>query len=294
MHDLSPFAIGGSDSAHTPFPFPHPAIGEPPAKGKPPHPPQEAAQFGPESQQLLYMEHHQSFEMQQSGSTSIEVITNDGDVITLNMATHWQAAIHHGESASANHHSEYAAFEHYQGYAIEFQVEGELDEGEMKALNALMNQVAEVTDDFFAGNLPAAIEHMDKLKLDSSEFDALAVSMQRSISVSMTEAYQSVSEMVPSTPPVSLSTLPNLFNYMEEVDEMVKEVDALFERIQMPDQFVNSLLSQAIERDPRSELFSEQMKSAIDHFLDQITTRALGAEPEAAVEHSTEEEATAA
>lgn len=225
-------------------------------------------------QALLYAEQTQSLQLQQSESTALKIVTNDGDEITLQMRSEWQVAAEYAStysnSAEGESHSQYAALQQHQGYAIQYQVEGELDEGELEALDQLMKQVSVASDHFFSGNLAGAISELSEFELDTDEFTAMSLQMQRSVTYSMAESYKEVSQMRPSSLPHSSGQPANLLglsSFVQEMQEMMNQLDEYLERIFEPNQFVGGVLEQAIERDPRSEPFSRERMAEIREFL---------------------------
>ena len=222
-------------------------------------------------QEVLYREYAQSFEMERSESTSLQIITADGDKITLNMSSEWQRSASREATVTDSEQSYSIHQQSYQGYNIQYQVEGELDEGELKALDDVMGQLSEVASDFFSGNLAGAISELSTFEMDTSEFTNLSMEMRRSVSYSMVESYREVSEMMPS----SVSTgghggLHELSDFVQSMLDMIDNVEELLERINKPEEFVGGLMEQAIERDPRSQLFQNDSKSQIHDFLGQV------------------------
>ena len=230
-----------------------------------------------QQKQVLHAEHTQAFQMQQSGSTSLKIVTQDGDEITLQMHSEWQVSAESGKTYSQNgqgqQYSQYASLQQYQGYAIQYQVEGELDEGELEALDKLMEQVSGAANQFFSGDLAGAVSDLSQFELDASEFTQMSLTMQRSVTYSMAEAYKEVSQMAPASPPSSGDKPTNLLglsSFVHDMQAMMDEVNEHLDRILMPYDFVGGLMEQAIERDPRSDLFGDELMEKIDNFLTQV------------------------
>jgi hypothetical protein len=108
---------------------------------------------------------------------SLKLRTADGDAVSIRLSA-GQTGVsqfnYGGTSAQLDLYGEQQA-----GFA--FSVEGELDEGELRALTDLLNQVANVSEQFFSGDLDRAFELASNMDFDSSEiatFD-LALHMTR-------------------------------------------------------------------------------------------------------------------
>ncbi len=117
---------------------------------------------------------------------ALEVKTADGDTVRLRIGTEQRqsGALRVGENGFA------AAYSSRSSAALSIEVDGELDEGEMKALNDLLQGVSGVADRFFGGDLDAAFEQAQGLNFDSSELSSMSLRMSRQVS-----AYQRVQAM---------------------------------------------------------------------------------------------------
>jgi hypothetical protein len=233
---------------------------QPPAVAKPPLP-------------AVHSGYQFALEMQQSGSTALEVKTQDGDTITLQMQSQWQSALYYSENNTPAAQSKQMTMEQFQGYAIQFQVEGELDEEELAALDQVMQQLSVATNHFFNGDLGGAISSLEQFQLDSEEFTSLAIHMERSVSYSMAESYREVSQLSPGSGQLQPAVTGGLFglsDYVNNMLQMMDEVNEQIERILLPEQFVTQLMEQAIERDPRSDTMPQNLLSEIGSFLQQV------------------------
>lgn len=128
---------------------------------------------------------------------ALEVKTADGDTIRLRIGTSEQqrGALQVGDSGMA------ALYESSSSAGLSLEVDGQLDDGEMKALNDLLSGVAGVADSFFGGDMAGAFEQAQGLNFDSSELSSMSLRMSKQVS-----AYQRVQSMpvasdVPATVP---------------------------------------------------------------------------------------------
>jgi len=79
--------------------------------------------------------------------------------------------------------------------------------------------------------------------------------------------------MAPASPPSSGDKPTNLLglsSFVHDMQAMMDEVNEHLDRILMPYDFVGGLMEQAIERDPRSDLFGDELMEKIDNFLTQV------------------------
>lgn len=218
-----------------------------------------------------YVEQMQSLALQQSEATSLSVITNDGDQITISMVSEWQLSMERGGAATHTAERPFGEIERYQGYAIQYRVEGELDEGERQALDQLIGTVSQVANEFFEGDLAGALSELEAFELDTREFTAMAMVMKRSVRYSMVESYREVSEMAPALPVDERSVnLPGLSRFIQDVQQMVRDVDEYLDRILSPEAFVFDLMGRVIERDPRVDQLSDRAVQELHTLLEQI------------------------
>ena len=222
-----------------------------------------------------YSAYNQAIELQQSGTAALQIETQDGDTITLQMQSQWYGALHYSETNTPSTQSKQASLEQYQGYTIHYQVEGELDEAELAALDQVMQQMSVATNHFFNGELDSAISSLNSFQLDAEQFTALSISMQRSVSYSMAESYREVSEMLPGVGSVEPANggLLGLSDYIHSMLEMMDQVSEEIEQVLMPDRFITEVMQQAIEQDPRSERLTENRLTEFSTFLEQIAVQ---------------------
>jgi hypothetical protein len=129
-------------------------------------------------------------------AVELSVRTLDGDLVTLSfssaIATDRSASLAGIQSAKSS-----AAMLTYQRSAsvssnFSMRVEGELDNGEMEALNSLLTDVSALSDEFFNGDFDKAFELAMNFQMDGSEFSSMALDITRSTRASITESYAAV------------------------------------------------------------------------------------------------------
>jgi len=146
-----------------------------------------------------------------SNTFSLEVQTRDGDTVTV-----YYEQNNAMEEYSSNGRYSFSAM---QDQAFSFSVDGELDDGEMEALNGLFEQVESLSNQFFAGNMGAAIKEAMDLGYDSSELASFSLDLSQSSAVQTTSAYQSgYGAGNSSAPTANLESVKGpLANYVESV-----------------------------------------------------------------------------
>lgn len=147
-----------------------------------------------------------------SKSSSIAIQTNDGDMVTIDFAEAlaYQRSELNAAYASQNDDGSTSAVGYsetsesrYHAVGFSFSVEGELDEDEKAAIGELVQNVSELADEFFNGDLDKAFEQATQLGFDESELSGFALQMTRTETVSVAQAYAQVAEYNPSQSPAA-------------------------------------------------------------------------------------------
>jgi len=143
-------------------------------------------------------------------SLSLDIKTQDGDIVTLNLAksessSAYQAQIHNGNSTTT-----VKEFQFSSNSQFEFTVQGNLDEGEMEAIEKLLSDVKGVSDQFFEGDASAALEAGLGLGFNTSEIAGFSLNLKHNQTQSAAQAYREISGFGDhSQPPTQLDNLLN-------------------------------------------------------------------------------------
>lgn len=137
-----------------------------------------------------------SYSYSREESQSLELTTADGDKVSLSFSSLQSAeyaetfAQLDTEEVQAQLSSQSASV--YQGVNFSFSVEGELDEDEIEAISDLVQELGELSDEFFTGNPDEAFERALALDFDESEIAGFAYEHTLKERVQVTQAYQEV------------------------------------------------------------------------------------------------------
>ena len=168
------FGAGAESAATPPVPASPEAAAGQPAAGQ--------TRVASES---LYYNQTRSFDMQ--------VKTRDGDLVTIRV--NGEESFSSSSFAAASDGVSVAGIDaRYSNSAnFSFSVEGELDKGELAALNDLFSQVNDIADTFYGGDVEAAFSQAMDVGYDASELAGFAVNMRRTEVVAVRQAYAEVS-----------------------------------------------------------------------------------------------------
>lgn len=161
----------------------------------------------------------------QENTLEMEVFTQDGDRVTINIA----AGEAFDYSATSRHSpgQALATANLLQGnyHDLSFSVHGELDNAEMEALTELFSQINEIAHSFYGGDTGLAFEQALSMGYDASELASFTINMAQTEVSSVTETYrniQGLDQYVKENP---------LQSIMDQLSEFSAEVIAAQKRL---------------------------------------------------------------
>ena len=110
---------------------------------------------------------------------SYEIKTAEGDVIKLTYNSQYQSSEQFSYNKDGNGESLSYSSSQSSSQAYSFSVEGDLNEDEVAAINELMSDLQEVSNEFFNGSLDEAFEQAKNLNLDSPQLVAMSMNLQQ-------------------------------------------------------------------------------------------------------------------
>ncbi|WP_108652454.1 DUF5610 domain-containing protein [Dongshaea marina] len=207
--------------------------------------------------------------------TSLEITTNDGDKVTLNIGERSQAQFSHSVSpraaaayglgpneghSQASEHRELSSEKMHlhlqESRHFSLSVEGELDDEELAAIGELVSQLDELATTFFAGDLDEAFEMATQVGYDDEELMGFAFNLKHSRAVSVSQTYQ---QELPQ-PEVRDSLLP-LADYADLLKDFTERA-----QVTLPEEELPKLTEQVVLMQPNLE---EQPKF-METFLESL------------------------
>ncbi len=190
---------------------------------------------------------------QRNQRVDLQVKTLDGDSITLNFNSRFSSTNSSALAATSNTRGAAAVLAYQRNASLSsdfsFSVEGDLDAGELEALNKLLQQVSELADEFFNGDFETAFATAMAFEMDSSEFSSLSVDLAQSTRASIVESY-AVAEAEPAA--VEGATVGSL---VEQLMAMLEQAKQFAEPQRLLTALVsNQLAQQSLLADQRVDL----------------------------------------
>ncbi|MFD2229897.1 DUF5610 domain-containing protein [Alkalimarinus sediminis] len=208
-------------------------------------------------------------------SAAIQITTRDGDVVSFNLEK-IQASFEGGALSGDRYGFESSQLVgQYQSGQYSYSIDGELDEGEVQALNDLMMQIEEMSDQFFSGDFQAAFQSALELGFDGEEIAGFSVNLSQT-TVQQMSAYQQVADMGSGAEVVDSSYAGRF----DPLSEFFDSLQAAFDRasqFSQPAQLVSDLFDRVardrVETLPQDEIETtpfEQMQAYMRALLERL------------------------
>lgn len=166
----------------------------------------------------------QSVSVAQDRHFEMEVVTQDGDRVTLlvqsgqSFSSQQMQADSQGVSVSG-FESTFSQYDH-----LSFRVDGELDEGELSALNDLFSQVNAVADTFYGGNIEQAFDQALGVGMNVDELSAFSVDMTRVDTIAVQNTYAEIDRMNTTEQPASHAGLADVMTRLQAFADQLHSV----------------------------------------------------------------------
>lgn len=182
----------------------------------------------------------------QSRSLDLQLVTQDGDVVSIALDFQRSAEINRsfeqtslaGVSGRAAFLAEQSrldqSFEFSSLSELDIAVDGELDEGELQALQELFSDLDRLAEVFFSGRSNEAQSLALGVQLDASEFASLDLDLNRQRRIDVIETYEAVQTISenggPQSPSIANSgqSILDLLGQAEQRIEMFAERELVF------------------------------------------------------------------
>ena len=203
----------------------------------------------PGSVQSQFAAFAESYQQQQIAN--LEVLTRDGDKVTISYEAFenyqrsgaYSASQEEGRFSAAGVYAEQSE----SGLAYSVSVEGELDEGELAALDKLFKQVDSLAKEFFDGDFDRAFAMAMELQIDTAELASMSLDMQQTTSYSVAETYGSVQQLDNPSDTSRPAALADLGQFVQGILDALDTASQFGEPVKLiSDLFANRLAQQSL------------------------------------------------
>ncbi|MFT3929132.1 MAG: DUF5610 domain-containing protein [Spongiibacteraceae bacterium] len=150
-----------------------------------------------------------SFSSKQSAELLVK--TADGDTVRLQLGVKQKQSISASYLSDSNGQQLSLSSREKSSGSLSISVDGNLDAGELQALGDLLNQIGDLADSFFNGDMSAALEKAGALDFSNPELSAMSLDLRSEITTrSAIAAYSAVQSLTDTPSSAPAVTLPDL------------------------------------------------------------------------------------
>ncbi len=133
----------------------------------------------------------ENFNISQSEKRAFEfsMLTRDGDAVNIRLVSGIDEALQSEDG------TQFYSVERYGQFS--FEVEGDLSEEELRAINDLLNQVGDISESFFGGDLFAAFEQALNIGFDSDQIASFSLNLRREQVTRVDNTYNAIANIDP-------------------------------------------------------------------------------------------------
>ena len=153
--------------------------------------------------------------LQESEQGSISIKTRDGDDINISFGS--TTTLAQSQSSTDNGYSSETSYSRSQSFSIE--VNGDLDDDELKAINSLVEDISGLADEFFNGDVQKAFEQATELGFDADQIAQFSLDFKEVKQVAVREHY---------APGQTASPIATLAPYVKDLNDVMESGESLF------------------------------------------------------------------
>ncbi|CCK76303.1 conserved hypothetical protein [Oleispira antarctica RB-8] len=226
--------------------------------------PKNTNDVGVSTKMPAFESRYNSSQASQTNSMSLELMTKDGDKISLSFKQSAQSFSY----AEQQGHQYISAAGFEQGTEWQMDVMGSLDEGEQEALTNLLRDVEKLSGTFFSGDLGGALEQAMKIGFDGDELASMSLNLRQESFSSVSRAYNSVQPKLPTSELENLSS--SLLAYNDDYLSALEQAKSFAD----PKQLLNDLVDQMFPDDHLKDIFqayNQGLESAMNNRAEMMS-----------------------
>jgi hypothetical protein len=169
-----------------------------------------------------------------SKNSDLSITTTDGDIVSISFSELQQYAskknyqYEEGNKGVAENYS--MANSEYHEVNFSYSVEGELDDEEKAAIEALIKDVNSLQKDFFSGNVDQAFEKAIKLGFDNEQIANFSMDLQQTKTSYVSQTYTEVAEFDEKVSPSANKELRPLIDFLAQFKQLQEKADSLLSK----------------------------------------------------------------
>ncbi|PCI66018.1 MAG: hypothetical protein COB38_10505 [Gammaproteobacteria bacterium] len=211
-----------------------------------------------------------SAQVSESSSFSLSLTTQDGDQVTIEISRFNRSSF----SSSVSGNGTSTSFEINQSRSssssFSLNVIGELDEGELAAIDELLKNISVIADNFYSGRLEQAFDLAVELEIDRDELSSLNLQLQKTTTTQALASYQTNSQnelpSINNSEPVQLN--PGI-----QLEQLLNDIQGLLTKayeFDHPLQLVNDITS-GVQQSYQPQVSGENLNDKLNSLISQFS-----------------------
>ncbi len=169
-----------------------------------------------------------------SKSSDLTITTTDGDIVSISFSELQEYAsqeryqyAQNKEGTSENYNTMNSQ---YHEVNFSYSVEGDLDDDEKAAIEALIKDVNSLQKDFFSGNVDKAFEKALELGFDNEQISSFSMDLQQTQTSYVSQTYTEVSGFDEKQLPRADKELKPLIDFLDQFKQLQERADELLSK----------------------------------------------------------------
>lgn len=205
----------------------------------------------------------------ESSSFSLSLTTQDGDRVSIDISRASQSSFSSNFQSNANGSLLSISQQSRSSSSFNLSVTGELDEGELEAINSLLEDVEAIADDFYGGRLDQAFELALELDINREELSTLNLQLQKTTTSQALAAYQTTAQSSLPLDGETQSTPVSPFADLNQLIDILQDLSGKAGKFAEPVRLIEDLLSgvSSVNHQQRDDgTLGETLKELISQF----------------------------
>ena len=208
------------------------------------------------------IEFTKTIEVLRSRSFDLSIQTQEGDTVTFSIEQFYSKQASKEFVKDENGFSVNVDRQTARGEEISYQVNGDINEQEQAAIDALIKKIDRLADKFYSGNVAGAFRKATRVGIDAAQLAGFSLNLQSSKTVEITKTYKEVQGVSAQQQPPS--PVEQIGEFVGEVNDAVS-TEPVVATISDPVPVATELFKQIAIRDERyAQLLLEQNVQVID------------------------------
>ncbi|MBA6348427.1 DUF5610 domain-containing protein [Colwellia sp. BRX8-9] len=169
-----------------------------------------------------------------SKSSELSITTTDGDVVSISFSELQEyaskEAYQYQESSQGGSTNYSSTSSQYHEINFSYSVEGELDDNEKAAIEALIKDVNSLQKDFFNGDVNKAFEKAVELGFDNKQITSFSMDLQQTKTSYVSQAYTAVAELDDKLAPSVGKDLRPLIDFLDQFNQLQEQADKILSK----------------------------------------------------------------